>query len=38
MGQELERMNSRRLAEALNVLGFKKRQLPDLIDAVSLPF
>lgn len=38
MGQELERMDSRRLAEALNVLGFKKRQLPELIDAVSLPF
>jgi HD-like signal output (HDOD) protein len=38
MGQELERMNSRRLAEALNVLGFKKRHLPELIDAVSLPF
>jgi HD-like signal output (HDOD) protein/chemotaxis receptor (MCP) glutamine deamidase CheD len=38
VGQELERMNSRRLAEALNVLGFKKRQLTDLIDAVTLPF
>jgi HD-like signal output (HDOD) protein/chemotaxis receptor (MCP) glutamine deamidase CheD len=38
MGQELERMVNRRLAEALNMLGFSKRQLPELIDAVSLTF
>ena len=38
MGQELERLNIRRLAEALNILGFRKPQLPELIDAVALPF
>ncbi len=38
MGQELERINTRRLADALNILGFSKPQLPELIDAVALPF
>jgi HD-like signal output (HDOD) protein/chemotaxis receptor (MCP) glutamine deamidase CheD len=38
MGQELELISTRRLAEALNILGFSKSQLPELIDAVVLPF
>lgn len=38
MGQELERMDTRRLAEAMKILGFSKGQLPELIDAVSVPF
>ncbi len=37
MGKELERMDTRRLAESLNVLGFSRDQLPALIDAVSTP-
>ncbi len=37
MGQELERMDARRLAESLDVLGFSRNQLPALIDTVSVP-
>lgn len=38
IGQDLERMDTRRLVDGLNILGFSKPQLPELIDAVSLPF
>jgi len=36
LGQELERMDARRLAKSLNVLGLHHNQLPALIDAVTV--